>query len=149
MCQPRHTLEHNLQFQQKGILLQEAGKDTSPLAPLAAHRRVLGVVGLFYCPAIADLAMAYAAFEKQCRCTSTLLFLRVQGLLLMPVIFLKSGLAQCMGEAHAPPGAGRGGPLSLPAIADLATAYAAFEKQCRWAACFCGRGTAEGHLPSD
>ncbi len=48
-------------------LPQEAGTDTSPLAPLAAHRRVLGVVGLFYCPAIADLAKAYAAFEKQCR----------------------------------------------------------------------------------
>ncbi len=47
--------------------LQEAGAETSPLAPLAAHRRVLGVVGLLYCPAVLDLAKAYAAFEKQCR----------------------------------------------------------------------------------
>lgn len=48
-------------------MLQEAGTETSPLAPLAAHRRVLGVVGLLYCPAVPDLAKAYAAFEKQCR----------------------------------------------------------------------------------
>lgn len=47
--------------------LQEAGTDTSPLAALLAHRRVLGVVGLLYCPAVPDIAKAYAAFEKQCR----------------------------------------------------------------------------------
>jgi hypothetical protein len=47
--------------------LQEAGTDASPLAALMAHRRVLGVVGLLYCPAAPDVAQAYAAFENQCR----------------------------------------------------------------------------------
>ena len=49
-------------------LTQEAGTDSSPLAPLAAHRRVLGVIGIYYCPAIADIAKAYATFEANCRC---------------------------------------------------------------------------------
>jgi hypothetical protein len=52
---------------QTASTMQEAGTDTSPLAPLLAHRRVLGVVGLLYCPAVSDIAKAYAAFESQCR----------------------------------------------------------------------------------
>ncbi len=35
---------------------------------LSAHRRVLGVIGVCFCPGAADLAAAYATFEQQCRC---------------------------------------------------------------------------------
>ena len=35
---------------------------------LSAHRRVLGVIGVCYGPGAADLASAYATFERQCRC---------------------------------------------------------------------------------
>lgn len=66
---PWHCCQYHCRRQASKLfnLMQEAGTDTSPLAPLAAHRRVLGVVGLLYCPAVPDIAKAYAAFEKQCR----------------------------------------------------------------------------------
>ena len=48
--------------------MQEAAAlHANPLAALHSHRRVLGVIGIYYCPTVEDMAKAYAAFELQCK----------------------------------------------------------------------------------
>jgi hypothetical protein len=39
----------------------------NPLAALHAHRKVMAVIGIYYCPSIPDVARAYSAFELQCK----------------------------------------------------------------------------------
>jgi hypothetical protein len=48
-------------------VLQEVASEHNPLVALSAHKKVLGVIGLCFCPAVSDLAAAYASFEQQCR----------------------------------------------------------------------------------
>ena len=49
-------------------MLQEAAAlYPNPLAALHAHRKVMAVIGIYYCPSIPDVARAYSAFELQCK----------------------------------------------------------------------------------
>lgn len=51
------------------VLWQEAAAlHPNPLAALHAHRKVMAVIGIYYCPSIPDVARAYSAFELQCKC---------------------------------------------------------------------------------
>ena len=49
---------------------EAAALHPNPLAPLHAHRKVMAVIGIYYCPSIPDVARAYSAFELQCKCVA-------------------------------------------------------------------------------
>ncbi len=49
---------------------EAAALHPNPLAALHAHRKVMAVIGIYYCPSIPDVARAYSAFELQCKCAT-------------------------------------------------------------------------------
>lgn len=46
----------------------------NPLKELHTYRKILGVIGICHCPAVADIRQAYAKFEQACRYAASLLY---------------------------------------------------------------------------